>query len=189
VINEASRQKREPLPQASTDDNPLAILQSIPGLDVAPALDAMGGLVDVYIDTAKLMARLLPERIEKMDKYVESDIKAFMIEVHGLKSVLKNIGASELGNSSTWLENAALENDIPYCAKEYPAFRAGLVELMDNLNDAFPKKAAVAKGTQDLALLIKALSEAKAAAEDFDRDKALELIAPHADFTYGAETD
>jgi len=165
----------------------LALLKKITGLDVDSALDAMSGLLDVYVDTAKLTLRLLPERIAKMDKFLETDIKAFTVEVHGLKSVLKNIGATILGNDAAQLENAALEDNHAYCNEFYPTFRAALVDLKNNLAVAFPEKSA--RKTADVSLLVQALPEARTAAEDFDRDNALAIISPHGDFNYSTEAD
>jgi len=52
--------------------DPLTRLKSIGGLEIDSALEAMGGLEDVYLDTVKLSLRLLPERVEKMDRLMDS---------------------------------------------------------------------------------------------------------------------
>jgi len=159
----------------------LSRLKEIPGLDVEPALEAMNGMEDVYLDTVKLTVRLLPERIEKMDRFIESDLKSFAVEVHGLKSVLKNIGSSSLGSMAAGLERAALDQDTEYCNGNYPPFRSGLTELESDLNTAMKsgsktedKKPGVF--TEEFAAV---LAEIKAAAESYDRDRGLELISPY----------
>jgi CheY-like chemotaxis protein len=173
------------------NSNPLAPLKRISGLDVDSALDAMSGMTDVYLDTIKLTVRLLPERIAKMDRFLESDIKSFTVEVHGLKSVLKSIGAAAPGNSAALLEHAALKNDISYCTEFYPAFKAGLLELTDSLNAALQPKTTgtLNKPAGRRSSLAELIAKVKAAAESFDRDQALEIMAPCADFAYGTETD
>jgi len=163
-------------------------LKEIPGLDVEPALDAMGNMKDVYLDTVKLTARLLPERIEKMDRFILSDIKLFSIEVHGLKSALKNIGQSALGNMAAGLERAALENDMEFCNVNYPPFKSGLTELEGRLSAAMKPDPGAATGADSGAgaePLSSKLSEIKAAAEEYDRDRGLELILQYA----GSESD
>jgi len=172
-----------------TTSDQLSILRTIPGLDVDSALDAVGGLEDVYIATVKLMLRLLPERIDKMDRFLGSDRKAFTVEVHGLKSVLKNIGASSLGNHAAALERASLEDDQPYCNSFYPPFRAALVELSESMSTAFAQKYEQPKDISDPALLLQIMEVAKTAAESYDRDGAMEIISPHADLSYGEEAD
>ena len=174
---------------AAPDDEPLSRLRAVGGLEVDAALEAMGGLEDVYIGSAKLTARLLPERVVKMDGFVDSDWKAFTIEVHGLKSTLKNIGAAALGNMAAQLERAALEEDLSYCQTHYPAFRAGLTELCASLTQALETAAAGPKKTADRAALMQALDAAKVAMEAFDQNAAIELLSPHTAYSYGAETD
>ena len=168
---------------------PLSILKTIDGLNVDSALDAMSGLQDVYLDTVKLTVKLLPERIDKMDQFIDSDIKSFTLEVHGLKSVLKNIGATDLGNKASWLERAALENDQPFCIEYYPSFRTALVELEERLNKAIPTIEVQKNVAVDTVEFSQAISEAKIAVKEFDRDIALEVLAAHSGFTYGEETD
>jgi len=175
--------------QLSTFDSQLSALKTIPALNVDSALDAMSGLQDVYIDTVKLTVRLLPERIEKMNRFIDTDLKSFTVEVHGLKSVLKNIGATALGNQATSLERAAMESDQSHCDEHYPHFRSALVELMENLDTVFQKNDEQPKDTADISKLAQVIDEAKTAAENFDRDSALELLTPHIDFTYGEDAD
>jgi CheY-like chemotaxis protein len=193
VIEEAKRSSvaDEMAGQARRDvgSDSLSALKSMNGLNVDSALDAMSGLEDVYIDTIKLTVRLLPDRIEKMDKYIESDMNSFTVEVHGLKSVLKNIGAAALGNKAASLERAALDKDKPYCDENYPPFRAALTELSESLNTALSLKESKPKEASDTSELLQAMTGAKNAAESFDRDSALEALSPLMEFTYGEETD
>jgi CheY-like chemotaxis protein len=172
-------------------ENPdqLSTLKTISALNVDSALEAMSGLQDVYLDTVKLTVRLLPERVDKMDRFIGNDMKSFTVEVHGLKSVLKNIGATALGNQASALERAAMENDQPYCDENYPPFRDALAELTEQLGVAFPKKDAQPKETADTSELLQVIGDAQIAAENFDRDSALRIVSPHMDFTYGEEID
>ncbi|MCL2224016.1 MAG: ATP-binding protein [Defluviitaleaceae bacterium] len=172
-----------------TDDDPLATLRKIDMLDVDPALDAMSGLPDLYIDTVKLTMRLLSERVEKMDKFLPTDIKAFTIEVHGLKSSMKNIGASKLGSQAAKLERNALDGNHDYCNENYPPFKEGLLTLESLLKAALGDDGAEEKETAEVSSLLPALEEAKTAAESYDRDTAMDIITKHAAFSYDEETD
>ncbi|MCL2690303.1 MAG: ATP-binding protein [Chitinispirillia bacterium] len=196
VLEDARRQNESRIAAASKngagnaaeDNSPLALLKRVDGLNVNGALDAMSGLEDVYIDTVKLTVRLLPERLDKMDNYIVSDMKSFTVEVHGLKSVLKNIGAAALGNSAAMLERAALEDNTLYCSEYYPPFKTGLIALKDALNEALRLEASDKKSA-DKSSLVQIIADAKAAAESFDRDSALEIITPCSEFSYCAQTD
>jgi CheY-like chemotaxis protein/HPt (histidine-containing phosphotransfer) domain-containing protein len=168
----------------------VSLLKQIDGLNVDYALKAMSGFEDVYMDTVKLTVRLLPVRIETMDSFIINDVKIFTNEVHGLKSALRNIGASALGEAAASLERAALDKDMQYCNEAYPAFRKGLVELTDKLNGALLQhKATEIKEAADIKSLIAIINDAKTATEGYDRDGALSIIKPHTEYTYGAETD
>ncbi|MCL2170013.1 MAG: ATP-binding protein, partial [Defluviitaleaceae bacterium] len=163
-------------------------LKNIAGLDVDSALEAMSGLSDVYMDTVRLTVRRLPETVNKMDALMsESNIKDFTIEIHGLKSVLRNIGAAELGDIASLLERAGLEDNTAYCKENYPHFRSELLELKERISAALPQEAA--KIAKDKSSLVQALDEAKTAAELFDSDAALEALSPCASFAYDEETD
>jgi HPt (histidine-containing phosphotransfer) domain-containing protein len=171
-------------------DDSLSLLRSINGFDVDSALTAMGGMADLYIGTAKLTARMLPETIEKLDNYKASgDIESFTVEVHGLKTVLKNIGAERLGSISGRLERTALEGNTEYADKVYPRFRRELIEMLAHLEAMFPEKPETRKKTADKATLTGIIFRLRTSAESYDSISALELIAPHFDFTYGEEAD
>jgi len=174
---------------SDNDTDWLAQIKKIEALNVEAALDAMSGLQDVYLDTVKLTKRLLPERIDKMDDFIDSDIKAFTVEVHGLKSVLKNIGATALGNNAAALERAGLDDDKQYCDEFYPPFRASLSDLEEHLKAALPEKNTEPFEAAETFSLQQALTGAKTASENFDRDNALELLAPHREFSYGEAAD
>jgi CheY-like chemotaxis protein len=187
----AARERKEAgddKPAETPAQHPIDNLKKVKGLDVETALDAMSGLPDLYVDTVQLTVKLLPERIEKMDKFLTTDIKAFTIEVHGLKSALKNIGASKLGNASAKLEHSALDGDVAYCEENYPPFKVGLLELAEVLRAALPEDN-TEKEAADKSALAPAAAEAKSAAESFDRDGALDALSPHTGFSYGADVD
>jgi len=164
-------------------------LEDISSLDVDSALNAMGGMEDMYTDTVKITARMMPGRIEKLDRYVSRDLESFRIEIHGIKSVLKNIGASILSTCAARLERAAVDNDSVYINENYQAFRADLTGLSAELNEALKSESAGTRKTIDNDLLPKIISEVKAATEDYDSMLALEILSPYINFSYDTETD
>jgi len=164
-------------------------LKEISSLNADLALSKMNGMENIYIDTVKLVTRMLPERIEKMDRFIDSDLKHFTIEVHGLKSILRNIGAEAIGNSAAELERAALDNDISCCAENYPAFKAELVELGNRLNEVLQTESAGLKEKADKSSIAAIISEVKIAIENCDSILASELLTPCASYSYDDETD
>ena len=157
-------------------DDPIAPLRGVDGLDIEPAVAAMGGMHDVYMDTVRLTARLLPETITKMDGYLAAgDIPSFTVEIHGMKSVLKNIGATSLSIGAAQLETDALGGSVE--EGSYSAFRDSLDAFSKELIAAIPAKEESAQPI-DAAELKSAVENAKAAAEGFDSILALEILSP-----------
>jgi len=172
------------------DNSIIEKLRGIDCINVDTALASVSGMTDVLADSVKLFARRLPDSVEKMDKLLSAgDAKELATITHGLKSVLKSIGASYLAGIATELEHAGNDEDISFYNKHYPSFRDSLLSLSEHLNAALQIKSSDEKKLGDKDLLLRELARVKTAAQDYDRDKALELIAPLLDFTYDESTD
>jgi HAMP domain-containing protein/HPt (histidine-containing phosphotransfer) domain-containing protein len=187
-----SQQEWEGNAEPGVSDAPSVIsaLRGIDGLDADEALPAMGGLLGVYEESVRLTARLLPDTIDKMDRYLsEGNAKGFATEIHGLKSVLRNIGASSLGHGAARLEKAMMDGDTEVCNEQYPPFRELLTVFSQQLNAAVASMPAAEKEPAGREALSSALKAAKTAAEEFNAVLALEALSPLADFTYNEETD
>jgi CheY-like chemotaxis protein len=189
VLNKFIRDRRQPV--ETPQSTPAAtIFQHIDGLHVDGALSAMGGQRDVYEQSVHLTARLFPETIQKIDAYFSgNNIKNFATEIHGLKSVLRNIGASSLGKQAERLEMAALDGNITFCAEQYPPFKEQMVNFIRQLNAAIAAEPAVKKEKIGRDALSTALTDAKIAAERYDAIHALEILRPLSRFSYSEETD
>jgi HPt (histidine-containing phosphotransfer) domain-containing protein len=164
-------------------------LKQIEGLEAETALERMGGLEEAYEKTVSLLARLMPETISKMNEYIEiKDLANFRVEIHGIKGVLRNIGATELGNYAASLEEAAYDKNLELCLCNYPLFREELEAFHSKLNAALETETADKK-TIDAETFTIALSGAKAAAEDYDAVSAMEALAEVIGCSYSKETD
>jgi len=165
-------------------------LKSIEYLDVDSALDAVGGLRDVYEQSVNVTVRLLPETVKKMDTYLaESDINKFAVEVHGIKSVLRNIGANTLGSMAAWLENAAKSGETDYCNENYPHFKELLLKFEEEARAVIASEVKESKGEMDGEELIETIKKAAEAAESYDAVAALDSVRPLSDYTFGKETE
>jgi len=164
-------------------------LRKLEFLDVDAALAAVGGLRDIYEQSVKVTVRLLPETVRKMDAYIEEgDIKKFGIEAHGMKSVLRNIGAATLGSMAAWLENAAKSDEIDYCHENYPPFKELLLKFEGEANVAIAEKT-VSKGEIDKDAFRAAMESALEAAQSYDAVAALETVRPLSGYAYDKDTD
>jgi len=144
----------------------------------------------VYLNTLIITARLLPERIARMDRFLENnEIKSFAIEVHGLKSVLRIIGVYSLGSDAEELENKAMEISVDggdFQPGSYPDFRASLLDLSEKLNRIIPELEENDE-VVDIDMFIIALGEAKVAALEFDSIRALEILTSFNVFSYAGQ--
>jgi HPt (histidine-containing phosphotransfer) domain-containing protein/HAMP domain-containing protein len=171
-------------------DSVFDALNEIKELDVHSALEALGGLRDVYEQSARLTVRLMPDTISKMDKYMlRGDINGFRIEIHGLKSVLRNIGAVSLGNTAAQLEKAAIDNDINYCDTHYPPFKKALTAFLEKMQSALAQQTVAPKAEGNKSDLLAALAAAKTAAQGFDAMQGHEKLKPFTGSSFSKEVD
>ncbi|MCL2699576.1 MAG: HAMP domain-containing protein [Defluviitaleaceae bacterium] len=197
-VQEAGEEPEHARPTNEFDNKPddpdtppvISKLKRIDGLAVDFALTRMGGLYEAYEKTVRLMARLLPDAITKMDKYLaEENMRDFTIEVHGIKGVLLSIGAVKIGGDAADIETAALKKDTAFRDEHYPLLKESLTALLALLNTALEADSSVEKEKIDKDRLSAALAEAKTAAEEYNAMQALDTLAPLADFSYNEEAD
>jgi PAS domain S-box-containing protein len=188
-VIEAARKKIEALPPAVQEASPLIdAFRMIKGLDVAAALAVLGGMYEVYEDTVRLSARLMPSTIKKMDEYLKAgNLKAFAIEVHGLKGVTRSIGAAEIAAVAGRLEISALNNGKEYCEETYPLLRETVIEFINNLNTALEKQPEIPKEEIGIAVLLERIESARTAADGYDAIAALDIAKPLMKFSFGEE--
>ncbi|MCL2604764.1 MAG: ATP-binding protein [Defluviitaleaceae bacterium] len=163
-------------------------LRTLKGLDVSAALAVLGGMYEVYEDTVRLSARLMPSTVKKMDDYLAAgNLKGFAIEVHGLKGVTRSIGAAEIAATAGRLEIAALNNGKAFCNENYPAFRESIIGFIDDLDAALAKEPVAEKEPIDTETLLTKIENIKAAAESYDTIAALDIAKPLLKFSFGRE--
>lgn len=84
---------------------------SIAGLDIAAARMYFPR-EDMYRDTLRTFAAMLPENTAKIEaSYRSEDLKEYTVTVHGLKSSAKIIGAMEISEMAGKLEEAGRQGD------------------------------------------------------------------------------
>ena len=153
----------------------LSFAKSLGYIDVDIALEAMGGLTDVYAQVLLLLKKTLPETVVKLDGYLDTDNKAFMIEVHGLKGALKNIGAKELGLIAYDLEKAAKNEERKFIEENYPDFKRKLDVLLTDI-EIITEEEAMDKPYGNTAELLPVLESVREALENFDNEAVISLL-------------
>ncbi|WP_461248947.1 hypothetical protein, partial [Treponema sp. R6D11] len=85
-------------------------------------------MIEFFLRDAKKSAAVL-ETIYVNKGRRSDDISMFVINIHGMKSALANIGKDELSDHAARLEQAGREKNIKYILAELPSF----LELLNNL--------------------------------------------------------
>ena len=128
-------------------------------------------------DAAKALAVLeaVADRWNENQAYDEEDIKAYIINVHGMKSALANIGQLGLSAVAYKLEHAGRDNQTDVMIAETPAFLAALRAFVDELSPADDK--VITEGDEeDRPYLLEKLREIRSACEAFDKKTARRIL-------------
>jgi signal transduction histidine kinase/CheY-like chemotaxis protein/HPt (histidine-containing phosphotransfer) domain-containing protein len=154
-------------------------LRTIDGLNVTAAVTSLGGMYEVYENTVRLAARLMPESIKKMDEYLTAgNLKSFAIEVHGVKGVTRSIGADKIADIASRLEISALNNGKVFCEETYPDFKSSVLLFINQLNTFITEEPATTKKSIETTLFVEKIKEAKNAADGYDTMAALDIVKP-----------
>ncbi len=169
-----------------------AIQKDIPEIGIATALDRCNGVNSVLEAALAIMARRLPDVIERMQEALAAgDVKNFTIEVHGLKGSLASVDAMELVGLAELLESKGKDEDVAFCREFLP----GLVEKLSVLQK---KMVTILKNTQVIMLhkrkgdrkdLCRKLDLVRSLLDDFASDEAMDILAEIKKYGYGKRLD
>ena len=165
VIEEARRQAAE------TETIPAAEEEK-------PSIDPR--FLEVFIRDAAKSLEILEDIRDRNGYGNEEDLKMYIINTHGIKSALANIGMAELSAAALKLEEAGRGNDAGVMTSDTPAFLAALRALIDDLapeKEDGDETAAADLTDEDWAYLRDKLSTIKEACESFDKKTANGAIA------------
>jgi signal transduction histidine kinase/response regulator of citrate/malate metabolism/ABC-type uncharacterized transport system substrate-binding protein len=166
------RQKSTGTPKKSenstTEFEPLFAI----GVDVQKGFKLTGGTAENY--------RSVLEKFEKDAKIPDySDLSAYRITVHGMKSICASIGADDVSAKAAKLEKAAIDTNIGYITQNHADFANALQELLTAIKEVLPKKETAAEKPVDNA----ALSALKAALDAYDAEAVNTILEQVKDTT------
>jgi PAS domain S-box-containing protein len=134
-------------------------------------------LIEFFLRDAKRSASVLETiYIDKGRK--RDDIPMFIINIHGMKSALANIGEDELSDIAARLEQAGRDKNIKYILSELPTFMEMLYEVIRRLeynNDSV--KAAVSDVDSDPQFLKEKLLGISSSCVIYNKKAAKNLLA------------
>jgi HPt (histidine-containing phosphotransfer) domain-containing protein len=106
-------------------------LDNIQGLDYKKALAALNNMNVLYEKILKMFVNSFQVTAEKLNS--AEDGEPFTIEIHSLKSSLRNIGLFELGDIAQEIEIHSKQNDAEYCRQNTPALLLDISEIVSKL--------------------------------------------------------
>jgi signal transduction histidine kinase/CheY-like chemotaxis protein len=123
--------------QNEPQDKVLRLLSSIPGVDTVKGVAMTGGTVASYKQVLNIFCNDLTDRLPPLQKTPETDsLKAFVINVHALKSALASIGVREISMAAAELEAAGKAEDMAFIRENLSSFARQLAEMGKNIRAA-----------------------------------------------------
>jgi len=102
---------------------PHSLLYDIPGLDVKTGIAMMSGSEAKYIKVLSTFCNDARERLGFLQKVPqEKELKAFIIQVHALKSAAASVGAEHISAYAARLEEAGRAGNMPFIEESLSEF-------------------------------------------------------------------
>jgi signal transduction histidine kinase/CheY-like chemotaxis protein len=139
-----------------------------------PAPEINSDLIETFIRDAQKSLTILEKITNEDTLHSESELRTYIIYVHGIKSALANVGKIELSAIAFKLEKLARDANIGIIAAETPAFLKALRDVIDEFT---PKEEYTAEMTaEDKAFLHEKLLVIKTACQEYNEIKADEAL-------------
>lgn len=189
------------LEQLSLGEYPLPVLAADSELAVSGYVDFATGVQNlgsqkVYCGILRTYCRTSSEKLELLPQLLESDIKNFTIEVHGLKGASAGISANLIAQLAAQLEFLAKDNRIEIIRECMPEFLSSFKATLDDINaymHEYELQATAASGpvvVKELksgAFDHELLQSFKTAFMDFDTEMLRELLDTQSEFSFDAQ--
>lgn len=89
---------------------------------------------EMYYEILNLAIETYPEKSQKLERYfVEKDYKNYLVEIHGLKSSLRIVGATTLGDFAEKQEQSLKTGDTTYIVETYSTLQKDYHALVSGI--------------------------------------------------------
>jgi len=133
-------------------------------------------LIEFFLRDAKKSASVLESFYANSGRR-NDDLSMFIINIHGMKSALANIGKDELSEHAAKLEQEGREKNIKYILAELPSFLEKLHDLMDELESDIAAKESSDNEEINPQLLKEKLLAIKASCAILNKKAAKKILA------------
>lgn len=108
--------------------------ESLPLVQVQKGISYCAGKIEDYLSILKIVYQSAEIQLKDLHaQYEQQDLKAYTIQIHGLKGQLLNIGATQLSDDAKRLELAGKEEDCDFIDANLESFVKQYKELMEQL--------------------------------------------------------
>jgi CheY-like chemotaxis protein len=143
--------------------------------DITPRASANPHLTKTFIRDASKSLAALEALCAKQDAYSDEDIQRYIVNVHGMKGALANIGEAELSALAFKLEQAGRARDTAVMVSYTPVFLSALREVIERITPPEDGEGGVATD-EDRAYLREKLLALKAACVAYDKKIARDAL-------------
>ncbi|MDR0315998.1 MAG: response regulator [Treponema sp.] len=133
-------------------------------------------LAEIFIRDAEKVAAALEGLHKKQDAYEDEDLRAYIINIHSIKSALANIGEMELSGIALRLEDAGRERNRDVLTEETPVFLEKLRAVIGKIRPKEDGAVAVEDSEDDLAYLREKLAAIQTASAAYDKKAAKDAL-------------
>ncbi|MDR0301893.1 MAG: response regulator [Treponema sp.] len=187
------RQLNTTLNQLVRDKQPAAVIENARrqkesqfGIDGHSSVTRQ--LIEFFIRDAKKSASILESMYINKGR-TSDDISMFIINTHGMKSALANIGKDELSDHAARLERAGRDNNIKYILSELPSFMEQLYEVINEMEDKnTAAKEAVSDDDTSLQFLKEKLLGIRSSSAIYNKKAAKDFLAEIKEKTWPSST-
>ena len=111
-------------------------IEKIEGVDINRGLARFSGDMKSYIDILRSFTSNTKPVLETLKIVDESNVEKYTIEVHGIKSSCRSIGADAAGAKAEALEHAGKAGNLNFITENNPVFLETVLKLISCIEDA-----------------------------------------------------
>ncbi len=183
IVREKKKENKEEGTEGKT-----GVKIQITGLDVDLAMKLLGR-EELFWSVLKEYYRVIEKKYNLIKEYEQKEKwKEYTVEVHGLKSASRQVGANNLADMAERMEAAGNAEDAGLIHKTTPGMLEEYIKYKDILKPYFTEKNAEHGGRQaDAKKLNEFFARMETALEDLDMDKMEEVISDMEKYSYSKD--
>jgi len=160
---------------------------SIQGMDTAKGQRNCGGNFQVYLEILSEFSNDAENRLTQIsDALAGGDTELYITLVHALKGAARNIGATETGEKSFWLEKNADKEPPSKIDEKTNELKDDVHTLVNNIRSEIEKYHAKAGGERDAIIELK-LEALKTALEEMDAEAINRILITYSSLSLSSE--